>query len=111
MPTTAEPAGRVGARLGTRWRRCCRRPIAALASALDESGEASDAVYHYLERSSEIAPSEQRVGLAGLRDAVEIQGVSLGDSTGKPILSHLSLKLMPGSLVAMLGTDSVSTRP
>ncbi len=84
--------------------------LLTLASALNRTGESSDAVYHYLERSSEIAPSEQRVGLAGLRDAVEIQGVSLGDSTGKPILSHLSLKLKPGSLVAILGTDPVSTR-
>lgn len=84
--------------------------LLALASQLRESGEASDAVYHYLEPSSEIAPSEQRVGLAGLRDGVEIQDVTLGDSTGQPILSHLSLKLTPGSLVALLGTESVSTR-
>ena len=81
-----------------------------LATSLNRADEASDAVYHYLERSSEIAPSEQRVGLAGVRDCVEIQGVSLGDSTGKQILDHLSLKLMPGSLVAILGTDPVSTR-
>jgi ABC-type multidrug transport system fused ATPase/permease subunit len=84
--------------------------LIGLAAQLRESGEACDAIYHYLERSSEIAPSEQRVGLAGLRDAVEIQDVTLGDSTGEPILSHLSLKLTPGSLVALLGTESVSTR-
>jgi ABC-type multidrug transport system fused ATPase/permease subunit len=81
-----------------------------LTAQLRESGEASDAVYHYLERSSEIAPSEQRVGLAGLREAVEIRDVTLGDSSGEPILSHLSLQLAPGSLVAMLGTEPVSTR-
>ena len=81
-----------------------------LASTLGSGGEASDAIYHHLQRSSEIAPTEQRVGLAGLREAVEIQGVSLDDSTGKPILSHLSLKLMPGSMVALLGTESVSAR-
>ena len=81
-----------------------------LTAQLSESGEASDAVYHYLERSSEIAPSEQRVGLAGLREAVEIRDVTLGDSSGEPILSHLSLQLAPGSLVAMLGTEPVSTR-
>ncbi len=84
--------------------------LLALASQLGESGEAADAVYHYLERSGEIAPSEQRVGLARIRDAVEIHDVTLGDSTGQPILSHLSLKLTPGSLVAVLGTESVSTR-
>lgn len=84
--------------------------LGRLSAALRSSADASDAIYHYLERSSEIAPSEQRVGLAGVRDSVEIQGVSLADSTGKPILNHLSLKLMPGSLVAILGTDSVSTQ-
>lgn len=81
-----------------------------LRSNLRESGEACDSIYHYLEPRGEIAPSEQLVGMAGLRDAVGIEGVSLGDSTGKPILSHLSLKLSPGSMVAILGTDSVSTR-
>jgi ABC-type multidrug transport system fused ATPase/permease subunit len=86
------------------------RRLLALAAQLGESGDASDAVYHYLERSSEIAPSEQRVGLAGIRDAVEMQDVRLGHSTAEPILSHLSLKLTPGSLVAVLGTESVSTR-
>ncbi|MGI9474988.1 MAG: ATP-binding cassette domain-containing protein, partial [Rubripirellula sp.] len=65
--------------------------LLALAAQLRESGEASDSVYHYLERSSEIAPSEQRVGLAGLRESVEIGDVTLGDPAGEPILSHLSL--------------------
>ncbi len=83
--------------------------LSALASQLRISGEASDSVYHYLAPSDEIAPSEQRVGLAGLRDCVEIQDVTLGD-TADPILSHLSLKLKPASLVALLGTESVSTR-
>ncbi len=84
--------------------------LIALAAQLIESGEASDAVYSYLERSNDIAPSEQRVGLAGLRDSVEIHDVTLGDSTSEPILSHLSLKLSRGSFVALLGTESVSTR-
>jgi ABC-type multidrug transport system fused ATPase/permease subunit len=86
------------------------RRLVALAAQLRESGKASDAVYDYLQRSSDIAPSEQRVGLGGLRDSVEIQDVTLGDSNGQPILSHLSLKLTPGSLVALMGTESVSTR-
>ena len=84
--------------------------LLALVSQLRESGEASDSVYHYLARSSEIAPSEQRVGLAGLRESVEIRDVTLGDPVGEPILSHLSLQFTPGSLVAVLGTESVSTR-
>ena len=80
-----------------------------LASQLRESGGASDSVYHYLRPSDDIAPSEQRVGLAGLRDSVEIMDVTLGESD-QPILRNLSLKLTPGSLVALLGTESVSTR-
>ena len=81
-----------------------------LAGQLAESSDASDAVYHYLQRSNDMAPSEQRVGLAGLRDSVEIQDVTLSDSSGNPILSHLSLSLSPGSLVSILGTEAVSTR-
>ncbi len=83
--------------------------LSALASQLRDSGEASDLVYQYLEPNDEIVPSEQRVGLAGLRDSVEIQDVTLGDAAD-PILSHLSLKLTPQSLVALLGTELVSTR-
>lgn len=84
--------------------------LLTLANKLRKSGEASDSIYHYLKRSSEIAPSEQRVGLGGIRESVEIEDVTLVESTGQPILSHLGLRLTPGSLVALLGTDSVSTR-
>ena len=81
-----------------------------LTIALKESGEASDAIYRYLKRSDEVAPSEQRVGLAGLRDRVEINDVTLSDSDNDQILSHLSLDLYPEQLVALLGTEQVSTR-
>ncbi len=84
--------------------------LLSLTTQLREISLASDAVYHYLHRSDDIAPSEQRVGLAGLRDSVEIRDVTLGDSKEHPILSHLSLKLKPASLVALLGTETVSTR-
>ena len=83
--------------------------LSVLAAQLRESGEASDSVYHYLAPSDDIAPSEQRVGLAGLRDCVEIHDVTLGVPED-PILRHLSLKLTPGTFVALLGTESVSTR-
>ncbi|MDE0863278.1 MAG: ABC transporter ATP-binding protein [Rubripirellula sp.] len=84
--------------------------LQTLANQLADSGEASDSVYRYLKRSDEIAPSEQRVGLAGLRESVEIRDVTLGDSSGEPILSHLSLELYPEQLVTLLGTEQVSTR-
>ncbi len=81
-----------------------------LAGQLSESGEASDTIYRYLKRSDEVAPSEQRVGLAGLRENVEIRDVTLSDSNSQLILSHLSLDLYPEQLVALLGTEQVSTR-
>lgn len=84
--------------------------LIGLATQMQECGQASDAVYQYLHRSGDIAPSEQRVGLSGLRKSVEIQDVTLGDSTGNPILSHLSLKLYPKSFVSVLGTENVSIR-
>jgi len=84
--------------------------LVRLVRQLRVVGEASDSVYHYLRRNDEIAPSEQRVGLAGLRDSVEIQDVTLVQSTGQPILSNLSLKFAPRSLVALLGTEPVPTK-
>lgn len=81
-----------------------------LGLALNRTADSSDAIYNYLESSGEIAASEQRVGLSGIRDKVEMQGVSLGAAIGRPILKDLSLQLIPGSLIALLGTESVSTR-
>lgn len=84
--------------------------LSELARQLRRSSRACEAVYLYLDASNDVAPSEQRVGLAGLRDSVELQDVSLNDSSGKPILNSLSLSLKPKSLVGLLGTDEVSTR-
>ncbi|MDA8745353.1 ABC transporter ATP-binding protein/permease [Rubripirellula amarantea] len=84
--------------------------LMSLSNQLTVSSEASNSIYHYLQRSGDAAPSEQRVGLAKLRESVDIQDVTLGDITGDAILRHLSLKFTPGSLVAMLGTDSVATQ-
>ncbi len=81
-----------------------------LAAQRPGFNDAREAVDLYLQRGDDAAPSEQRVGLAGLRDAVEIRDVTVRDSTGQEILSHLSLRLTPGSLVALLGTEPVSTR-
>ena len=82
--------------------------LLSLSNQLTISSEASNSIYQYLQRSGDISPSEQRVGLARLRESVDIQDVTLGDATGDAILRHLTLKFTPGSLVAMLGTDSVS---
>jgi ATP-binding cassette, subfamily B, bacterial len=84
--------------------------LLSLATQLRPAGEASDSVYYYLRRSEDLAPSEQRVGLARLRESVEIRDVTIGDSAESPLLSHLSLKLKPGTMVALLGTETVSTR-
>ncbi len=71
--------------------------------------EAAHSIYQYLEIVDDAAPSEQRVGLAGLRDHVELADVTLTEPGGDAILSNLSLQLRPGTLVAVLGTHSVST--
>lgn len=84
--------------------------LISLRTQLSKSGDASDSIYHYLSRRGEIAPSEQRVGLAGIRDKVEMRDVSISDGNGKPILSNMSVQLTPGSMVALLGTDSVATQ-
>ncbi|MEM6473795.1 MAG: ABC transporter ATP-binding protein [Planctomycetota bacterium] len=74
------------------------------------SGPACDSIYGYLRRSDESTPSEQRVGLAGLREGVEFRDVSLIDSHGQPILSHITTEFKPRSLVTLLGTESVTSQ-
>ncbi|MCC9599055.1 ABC transporter ATP-binding protein/permease [Stieleria sp. JC731] len=74
------------------------------------SGPACDSVYAYLKRSDEATPSEQRVGLAGLRDGVEFRDVSLFGSHGQAILNHITTDFKPKSLAVLLGTDQVSTQ-
>jgi len=86
------------------------RRLIRLAGQLRISGRASESVYLYLQRSNEIAPSEQRVGLGGIRQSVDIHDVSISDSDGTAILSNLTLQLKPGSLVVLLGTEDVSTQ-
>ncbi|TWU63018.1 putative ABC transporter ATP-binding protein [Crateriforma conspicua] len=86
------------------------RRLSRLASQLRTSGRSSESVYLYLNRSGEMAPSEQRVGLGGLRDSVAIHDVSLNSSAGDAILSNLTLQLNPGSLVVLMGTDDVSSQ-
>ncbi len=81
-----------------------------LARQLRRSSRACEAIYLYLKPGDDLAPSERLVGLAGLRDAVDLRDVSLSDATGRPILRDLSLSLKPKSLVALLGTDDVSTQ-
>jgi len=81
-----------------------------LASLLGDSGDAAEMVYGYLESGNRVAPSEQRVGLAGLRETVSIEDVTLGQSGSKAILRNFSLSLTPGTMVAVLGTEAVSTR-
>ncbi|TWU45336.1 putative ABC transporter ATP-binding protein [Novipirellula aureliae] len=84
--------------------------LVQLSGQLKISDESSDSVYSYLRQSEDAPASEQRVGLVGLRKSLDVSDVSLHDSIGRSILSNFSLKLKPASLVAILGTDSVSTR-
>jgi ABC-type multidrug transport system fused ATPase/permease subunit len=84
--------------------------LSELKRQLRHSSKACESVYLYLQPNSEVSPSEQRVGLGGLRDCVTMEDVSLQDSAGKAILRDLSLSLRPKSLVAFLGTEEISTR-
>ena len=84
--------------------------LVALSRQLPESGGASDLVFHYLQRIGDAAPTEQRVGLGKIREGVQIDDVSLHDSTGKPLLANLNLSLQPGTLISVLGTEDISCR-
>lgn len=81
-----------------------------LRTQLTKSSEASNSIYQYLEVSNELSPTEKRVGLIGLRNCVELQNVTIGASQENPVLGNVSLKLLPKTMVALLGTDSTSSR-
>jgi len=70
--------------------------------------EAAASIYQFLRVVDDAPPSEQRVGLAGVRDSVELEDVSLSIEGGDTILSGLSLDFRPGELVVLMGTRSVS---
>jgi len=84
------------------------RLIEAMTASV-AADEAAHGVYQYMQTGDDAPPSEQRVGMAGLRDKVEFFDVSLGDLGGSAVLSNVSLQLRPGTLVALMGTSNVST--
>ncbi len=72
------------------------------------ASEAAAMVYRFLDGDQD-AQHGERVGISGLRDAVELDNVTLTNDVGKAILSSLTLRLEPKSLVAVMGTEAVST--
>ncbi|MEM9366544.1 MAG: ABC transporter ATP-binding protein [Planctomycetota bacterium] len=80
------------------------------AMASRKSQRACEATYLYLLPTEGVAPSEQRVGLAGLRDSIAFQNVTLNDSVGRPMLREVNLSFHPKTLVALMGTEEAATR-
>ncbi len=78
------------------------------AAGMTVADEAARAVYQFLEVRDDAPPSEQRVGLAGVRDSVVLQDVELRSADDESILSGISLALQPGELVALMGTKPIS---
>jgi len=82
--------------------------LAEAVSGMAGADEAARAVYQYLRLSDDAMPSEQRVGLAGLREAVVFRDVSLQVEGDESILSGVSLEFHPGELISLMGSRSVS---
>jgi len=82
--------------------------LAEATKGSSTADEAARAVYQYLRLSDDAMPSEQRVGLAGLRDAVVFRDVSLSVEGNESILSGVSLELRPGEMISLMGSRSVS---
>ncbi len=77
-------------------------------TASTSGDDAAMAIYQFLQITDDSPPSEQRVGIAGLREQVSLVDVGLESSSGETILSHVSMQLAPGTMVALLGTNPVS---
>ncbi len=82
--------------------------LAEATKGTSTADEAARAVYQYLRLSDDSMPSEQRVGLAGVRDAVVFRDVSLSVEGDESILSGVSLEFRPGEMVSLMGSRSVS---
>ena len=77
---------------------------------LPVADEAMRNVLDYLRPMNDASPTEQRVGLPGVRHSVDFDQVTLVDNAGKPIVDNLTLTLTPGTLTCLLGTSPGSTR-
>lgn len=82
--------------------------LAEAATRIASADEAARAVYQYLRLSDDAMPSEQRIGLAGLREVVVFRDVSLNVEGDGSILSGVSLEFRPGELISLMGSRSVS---
>lgn len=82
--------------------------LAEATKGSSTADEAARAVYQYLRISDDATPSEQRVGLVGLREAVVFRDVSLRIEGEESILSGVSLEFRPGELVSLMGSRAVS---
>lgn len=82
--------------------------LAEAATRIAIADEAARAVYQYLRLSDDAMPSEQRIGLAGLREVVVFRDVSLNVEGDGSILSGVSLEFRPGELISLMGSRSVS---
>lgn len=72
------------------------------------AADAATQIYRFLSNDQDTDPGE-RLGISGLRESVDLDNVTLTNDAGREILSSLTLRLQPRSLVAVMGTDPVST--
>ncbi len=76
-------------------------------SGVQEFHEACEAVYHFVDRGNG-GTNSQRVGLSDQQHSVELANVTMLDGLGRTLLDRLSLRLEPGTVVALMGTESVA---
>jgi len=84
------------------------RLIEALNASI-AADEAASSIDQYMRIVDDAPPSEQRVGMAGLRETLDLADVSLNDLSGETILSNLSVQFRPGTMVSILGSHGIAT--
>lgn len=83
--------------------------LAKTQHVVQASEDSALTVFSFLDQPTRGGASE-RLGIGGLNDAIELSHVTLHDGQQQVLANDISLRLEPGTLVALMGSDVAALR-
>ncbi|QDV11434.1 putative ABC transporter ATP-binding protein [Rosistilla oblonga] len=83
--------------------------LAKTQHLMQVAADSAATVFSFLDQPTRAGASE-RLGIGGLNDAIELSHVTLHDGQQQVLANDISLRLEPGSLVALMGSDVAALR-